>query len=78
MAGQAVTCRSLNPDTAYILHYFYSYLTQGQPEQGLIALYLRATNIISKAIGVYATPILQPTIPVAHPTMGSPYTPTYP
>ena len=35
---QTLTCHDLNPDTAYILHYIYSYLTQGQPEQGLIAL----------------------------------------
>ena len=56
----------LNPDTAYILHYIYSYLTQGQPEQGLIALSPQAKHIISKGIGVYATPILQPTTPVAH------------
>ena len=35
---QTLTCHDLNPDTAYILHYIHSYLTQGQPEQGLIAL----------------------------------------
>ena len=56
----------LNPDTAYIIHYIYSYLTQGQPEQGLIAMSPQAKRIISKGIGVYATPILQPTTPVAH------------
>ena len=63
---QTLTCHDLNPDTAYILHYIYSYLTQGQPEQGLIALPPQAKHIISKGIGVYATPILQPTTPVAH------------
>ena len=63
---QTLTCHDLNPDTAYILHYIYSYLTQGQPEQGLIALSPQAKHIISKGIGVYATPILQPTTPVAH------------
>ena len=56
----------LNPDTAYILHYIYSYLTQGQPEQGLIAMSPQAKHILSKGRGVYATPILQPTTPVAH------------
>ena len=35
---QTLTCRDLNPDTANTLHYIYSYLTQGQPEQGLIAM----------------------------------------
>ena len=63
---QTLTCHDLNPDTAYILHYIYSYLTQGQPEQGLIALSPQAKHFISKGIGVYATPILQPTTPVAH------------
>ena len=57
---QTLRCHSLNLDTAYILHYIYSYLTQGQPEQGLIAMSPRAKRIIPKEIGVYATPILQP------------------
>ena len=61
-----LTCHDLNPDTAYILHYIYSHLTQGQPEQGLIAMSPQAKHIISKGIGVYATPILQPTTPIAH------------
>ena len=63
---QTLTCRDLSPDTAYILHYIYSYLTQGQPEQGLIAMPPQAKHIMSKEIGVYATLILQPTAPVAH------------
>ena len=63
---QTLTCHDLNPDTAYILHYIYSYLTQGQPQQGLIAMSPQAKYIISKGIGVYATPILQPTTQVAH------------
>ena len=67
---QTLTCHDLNADTAYILHYIYSYLTQGQPEQGLIAMSPQAKHIISKVIGVYATPILQPTTPVAHLTTG--------
>ena len=67
---QAPTCQNLNLDTAYILHYIYTYLTQGQQEPGLIALSPRAKCIISKGIGVYATPILQPTSPVAHLTTG--------
>ena len=67
---QTLTCHDLNPDTAYILHYIYSYLTQGQPEQGLIAMSPQAKHIISKGIGVYATPVLQPTTPVAHLTTG--------
>ena len=57
---QTTTCRDLNPVTAYILHYIYSYLGQGQPEQGLIAMSPSTKRIIPKEIGVYATPILQP------------------
>ena len=67
---QTLTCRDLNPDAAYILHYIYSYLTQGQPEKGLIAVSSRAKRIISKGIRVYASCILQPTTPVAHLTTG--------
>ena len=67
---QTLICRDLNPDTAYILHYIYSYLTKGQPEQGLIATSPQAKRIISKGIGVYTSPILQPKTPVAHLTTG--------
>ena len=49
---QTLTCCDLNPDTAYVLHYIYSYLTQGQPKQGLIAMSPQAKHIIPKGIGV--------------------------
>ena len=67
---QTLACRDLIPDTAYIFHYIYSYLTQGQPDQGLIAMFPEAKHIISKGVGVYATPILQPTTPVPDLTRG--------
>ena len=67
---QTLTCRDLNPDMACILNYIYSYFTEGQPEQGLIAMSPQAKRIISKGMGVYATPILQPTTPVGHLTTG--------
>ena len=67
---QTLTCRDLNSDTAYILHYIYCYLTQRQPEQGLIAMLPQAEHIISKGIGVYATPILHPTTSLAQLTTG--------
>ena len=67
---QTFTCPDLNPDTAYILHYIYSYLTEGQPEQGIKAMSPPEKHIISKGMEVYATPILQPTTPVAHLTTG--------
>ena len=50
--AETLTCRSLNPDTAYILHHIYSYLKQGQQEQGLLAVPPRAKRIIFKEIGV--------------------------
>ena len=78
---QTLTCRDSNPDTAYILHYIYPYVTQGQPEQGLMAMSPHAKRIISKGTGVYATPILQPNTPVAHLTTGVaiyPYLPMSP
>ena len=67
---RTLTCHDPNTDTAYILHYIYSRLTQGQPEQGLIAMSSQAKHVISKGIGVYATPILQPITPVAYLTTG--------
>ena len=67
---RTLTCHDLNTDTAYILHYIYSYLTQRQLEQGLIAMSPKANRIICKGIGVYSTPVLQPTTTVAHLTTG--------
>ena len=64
--AQTLRCRNLNPVTAYILHYINSYLTQGRQEQGLIGVSPRTKRIISKGMGVYATPILQPGTLVAH------------
>ena len=63
---QTLTCRNVTPNTAYILHYIYSYLRQGQQEEELIAVSPRAKRIISKGLGVYSTSILQLTTPVAH------------
>ena len=67
---QSLTCRHLNPDTAYIDHYIYSYLRQGPQVEGLIAVSPREKRIISKGVGVYATPMLQPATLVANLTTG--------
>ena len=75
---QTLTCHNLNPDTAYILHYIYSYLTQVQPEQGLIAMSPQAKHIISKEIGVYAIPSCRPQPQWPTSPRASPYTPTCP
>ena len=75
---QTIRCQRVNPDTAYMLRYIYSYLTQGQQEQGLIAVSPRTKGIISKRIGVYATPILQHTTRWPTSQRASPYRPTCP
>ena len=72
---QTLTCRDPNPDTAYTLHYIYSYLTQGQPEPGLIAMSPHSQRIISKGIGVYATPSCNPQTRWPTSPEASPYTP---
>ena len=63
-----LTCGDLNQDTAHILQYIYSYLTQGQPHQGLIATSPGVKHIISKGVGVYAPPN-----PAAHNPGGPPH-----
>ena len=39
----------------------YTYITQGRPNRGLLRLTPRAQAINTEGIGVYATPLLQPT-----------------
>ena len=67
---QTLTCRNLNSEAAYILHYNYSYLTKGHHKEGFIAVSLRNKRIISKGIGIKASPALQQMTPVARLTSG--------
>ena len=75
---QSLTCRDPNPDTAYILHYIYSYLTQGQPEQGLIAMSPHVQRIISEGILCVPSPSYSPQPRWFTSPRASPYTPSCP
>ena len=50
----------------------YAYITQGRPDRGLIRLTPPAQAIITRGIGVYAAPLLQPTQFTARTTQGNP------
>ena len=58
---QTITCQRFQPKTGYLFRLMYAYITQGRPDRGLICLIQRAQAIITQGIGVYATPLLQPT-----------------
>ena len=57
----------------------YAYITQGRPDKGLLRLQSRAKTIITRGIGVYVTPLLQPTQTTTRTAQGDPvyiYDPT--
>ena len=58
---QTITCQKFHPNTGYLFHLMYAYITQGCPDRGLLHLAPGAQAIITQEIGVYATPLLQPT-----------------
>ena len=58
---QTITCQKFHPITGYLFHLMYAYITQGRPDRGLLRLTPQAQAIITQGIGVYATPLLQPT-----------------
>ena len=58
---RTITCQKFRPNTGYLFHLMYAYITQGRPDRGLLRLTLRAQAIITQGIGVYAAPLLQPT-----------------
>ena len=58
---QTITCQKFHPNTKYLFHLMYVYITQGRPDRGLLRLTPRAQAIITQGIGVYAGPLLQPT-----------------
>ena len=58
---QTITCQKFHPNTGYLFHLMYAYITQGRPDRGLLRLNPRAQAIITQGIGVYAAPLLQPT-----------------
>ena len=58
---QTITCQKFHPNTGYLFHLIYAYITQGRPDRGLLCLTPRAQSIIGPGIGIYAAPLLQPT-----------------
>ena len=69
---QTITCQKFHPNTGYLFHLMYAYITQGRPDIGLLRLTPRAQAIITQGIGVYAVPLLQPTQITARTTQGNP------
>ena len=58
---QTITCQKFRPNTGYLFHLMYAYITLGRPDRGLLRLSQRIQAIITQGIGVYAAPLLQPT-----------------
>ena len=68
---QTITCQKFHPNTGYLFHLMYAYITQGRPDRGLLRLTPRAQAIITQGIGVYAAPLLQPTQITARTAQGN-------
>ena len=76
---QTITCQKFHPNTAYLFHLIYAYITQGRPDRGLLRPTPRALAIITQGMGVYAAPLLQPTQITTRTAQGNPvyvYRPT--
>ena len=56
-----ITCQKIHPNTGYLFHLMYVYITQGRPDRSLLRHTPRAQAIITQGMGVYAAPLLQPT-----------------
>ena len=69
---QTIMCQEFHPNTGYLFHLMYAYITQGRPDRGLLRLTQRATAIITQGIGVYAAPLLQPTQITTRTAQGNP------
>ena len=69
---QTITCQKFHPNTGYLFHLMYVYITQGRPDRGLLCLSQRAQAIITQGIGVYAAPLLQPTQITTRTAQGNP------
>ena len=69
---QTITCQKFHPNTGYLFHLIYAYITQGRPDRILLRLTPRAQAIITQGIGVYAAPLLQPTQITARTAQGNP------
>ena len=69
---QTITCQKFHPHTGYLSNLMYAYITQGRPDRGLLRLTPRPQAIITKGIGVYAAPLLQPTQITTRTAQGNP------
>ena len=69
---QTITCQKFHPNTGYLFHLMYAYITQGRPDRGLLRLTPRAQAIITQGIGVYAAPLLQHAQITARTAQGNP------
>ena len=69
---QTITCQKSHPNTGYVFYLMYAYIIQGRPDRGLLSLTLRAQGSITQGIGVYATPLLQPTQITSRTAQGNP------
>ena len=58
---QTIKCQKFHRIRGYLFHLMYAYVIQGRPDRGLLRLTPRAQAIITQGIGVYASPLLQPT-----------------
>ena len=69
---QTIMCQKFNPNTGYLFHPMYAYITQGRPNRGLLRLTPRAQAIITKEMGVNSTPLLQCTQTTTGTPQGNP------
>ena len=69
---QTITCQNIHPETRYLFHLMYGYITRGRPGRGLLRLTPRAQAIMTHGIRVYAAPLLQPTQITTRTAQGSP------
>ena len=69
---QTITCQKFHPNTGYLFHLMYAYITQGRQDRGLFRLTPRDQAIITQGIGVYAAPLLQPRQMTTRTAQGNP------
>ena len=71
---QTIRCQKFQPNTGYLFHLMYAYITQGRPDRGLLRLTPRVQAIITQGIGVYAAPYCNPRKSPPEPPRGTPST----
>ena len=69
---QTIRCMRFHPNTGYLFHLMYEYISRGRPDRGLLRLSPRAQAIITQGTGVYATPLPQPEHTTTRTAQGNP------